>query len=185
MHKPVCISPMFRLTAAAITLTILGVACQSSTTEQPFDTLSAEQKVRAYQLITLGSPYDSLKQQFPGLSDQQFEGKSNVLGRQGLTEASVPVQFDQGEITLELNFRNDSLYSYFFTADQLNRQQADSLSAHILEILEQDFQQPETEEHDEGSYKAVNRFWHTETLDVALTISSTSDQYQVSWGYQQ
>ena len=86
----------------------------------PLQQMPEEVRRNPISAIPLGLNYLQVKEKVDGLSAMRPEGGIESLGREGLHEAVTQVTFDTLQTELEFNFRDSTLYSYYYTASGLD-----------------------------------------------------------------
>ena len=157
----------------------------STAIHQSFNKLDNRQKLRAWQFIPLGSSYKKVKANVDSLSNIQPEGGISALGDEGLTEAKTKIMFKQYPSEVEFNFKNDSLYSCYFTINELKQKEILDLHREIRSVYDTLFGSAEEEHQRNGGYEAHTFYWHKGTdLNANMTLSATGEKFRLSWGYQ-
>lgn len=150
----------------------------------PLQQMPEEVRRNPISAIPLGLNYLQVKEKVDGLSAMRPEGGIESLGREGLHEAVTQVTFDTLQTELEFNFRDSTLYSYYYTASGLDSISAWRLYREIRKQYSDDYGRFETERQDEEGYHSRSSFWHRAAFDANATLSSGNHTYTVSWGFQ-
>ena len=134
--------------------------------------------------IPLGVTYSDVARRISGLGELKPE-----LGgiAEELEEARAELTVMGRDAIAEFNFRNDTLYSYYFHVDAASCTDADSLYSDIIEFYRDAFGQPQTEAEDEGGYAWESASWplppDIRASKVAATLGRHGEACRVGWGY--
>ncbi|HEY8402574.1 MAG TPA: hypothetical protein VIK89_15000 [Cytophagaceae bacterium] len=99
------------------------------TTERVEIGLNTEDKsfLEFAEVIDLGVNFKTLKEKIPSIKGIRPEGNMDELAAQGLTETSITSQLMGKTASLEFNFKNDSLYSFYYLVSEQDTEKGDRL----------------------------------------------------------
>jgi hypothetical protein len=161
---------------------------QERNTSLTFEQWEPGVRLHPYQSLKPGSSVQQIQELFPDIGSPQAEGGSTTLKQRGLTELATQVTFDNKTVEAEFNFRNDTLYSYYFTILESSWSRADRDRWHDMLVKEWNraFGDVQPEEQQEGAYQASTHFWHQDSFDAVVTKSQTGKALPIiSWGIQE
>lgn len=132
--------------------------------------------------ITFSISYKKAKEIFPNLKKPNAEGGGYTSASNGLTEASATIGLMNKKINLELNFRNDSLYSYFFTLEESNFEKAGIYYRSIRNFYNGKFGDCRQEAIEEENRYTESCYWPGREFQTF--ISNNINEGNISWGFQ-
>ena len=134
--------------------------------------------------IPLGTYYEEVRRRVAGLGELEPELEDSA---DELTEARTTMHVLGYDADVEFNFRNDTLYSYYFHVDADSCGDAVSLYSDIIEFYRDAFGRPQTEAEDEGDYAWEAASWalpaEIRASKVAATLGRQGDNCRVGWGF--
>ena len=86
--------------------------------------ITDQDKLLLIEHLPLNVNYTQAKKLFPYLSHTTAEGNSTYLESKGLTEAFLDMKVFSHKARIELNFKDDRLYSYYYSINLLNKKTA-------------------------------------------------------------
>ena len=89
--------------------------------------ITDQDKLLLIEHLPLNVNYTQAKKLFPYLSHTTAEGNSTYLESKGLTEAFLDMKVFSHKARIELNFKDDRLYSYYYSINLLNKKTASEL----------------------------------------------------------
>lgn len=152
--------------------------------DAPPPDLTEEQKLMLIQEVPLGVDYAYVEDRFQTVGPEEREALG--AGDQ-LSQAFLPVSILNEEGTLEFNFDDDALYSYYYRLDSLacdvGEQRYDELNSFYSDY----FGDAREEEEQANDYRSRSSFWRMGEQEgaVAMTLGEQSDVCRLSWGFQQ
>ena len=99
-------------------------------TEAPVDLGLSKEDINYLTLpedFPMGSSSKSIHTKIPALKGIRPEGGSDELAAQGLTESKAKITILKKPADLEFNFRNDSLYSFYYTITEEDYNKAEKI----------------------------------------------------------
>ncbi|MBI4056309.1 MAG: hypothetical protein HY399_02040 [Elusimicrobia bacterium] len=136
------------------------------------------------QQVPLDLTYEEVKKQIPTLGKKLPEGGSDVLQQQGLTEASTKVSLFNSEALLEFNFKNDKLYSTFFSLSEIDCDASQSLYQQLQKFYSSRFGKASEESETEEGYPREGSSWSTKNSSIILENNIYDNSCTLSWGFQ-
>src|SRR5690625_7016734 len=134
--------------------------------------------------IPLGTYYEEVRRRVAGLGELEPELEDSA---DELTEARTTMHVLGYDADVEFNFRNDTLYSYYFHVDADSCRDAVSPYSDYIEIYRDAFGRPQTEAEDEGDYAWEAASWalpaEIRASKVSATLGRQGDNCRVGWGF--
>jgi hypothetical protein len=130
--------------------------------------------------LRFGLTYADLDGMLPGLGELAPDG--GVSG--DLHEAKRSVRLFDYDADLEFNFKNDSLYSYYFFVRELGGSASQELYDWLQKFYTEHYAGYSEETTDEHGYSSRTSYWKGDGFTAVLTRSIQGDACSVSWGFQ-
>ncbi|MFW5972902.1 MAG: hypothetical protein ACOCTG_02835 [Bacteroidota bacterium] len=142
-----------------------------------------EEKLLLIEDLPLGSNYEDVRALFPAVGPEEPE---QGLEDEALSRAFLPVSVLGNDATLEFNFRDTELYSYFYRIEPIDCSDGAELYGELQNFYQERYGEPEVEQTRENVYTARSSFWRDaeERADVAMTLGQQVDECRLSWGFQ-
>jgi hypothetical protein len=137
-----------------------------------------------FERLPTGAGWDHAKAVLPGLGRPQPLGGFESLGREGLTEAILPVTIDGHTGERACNFRNGRLYSSFVRVADIHERRAAAIADSIEGMFATRYGPGTADRQDEPGAHAVTRYWDADSLTVSVSHGGVGDRWFISWGYQ-
>ncbi|MFN3403125.1 MAG: hypothetical protein ACK40G_03455 [Cytophagaceae bacterium] len=132
--------------------------------------------------IPLGSNYKYIKEKFPKLKAPRPEGGSEQLGAQGYSDATSEIRLMNYSGTIEFNFKNDSLYSYFFTLNENDYDKGMNLYYGLQTFYNEKWGACIEENVEEMHKYSRSCYWNPENFSTVMSYNINSGM--LSWGFQ-
>ena len=147
--------------------------------------ITDQDKLLLIEHLPLNVNYPQAKKLFPYLSHTTAEGNSTYLESKGLTEAFLDMKVFSHKARIELNFKDDRLYSYYYSINLLNKKTASELYEKIWCFYTERHGKPNWEtKNSESNYISHSSFWNSENYAVVLTNNIFPAKCILSWGFQ-
>lgn len=134
--------------------------------------------------LPLGLPFEEVRVRFSVITPLGPEGGMSGSSEHRLEEARTTLKVLNHETTLELNFENNRLYGFVFSVAGLDSLRADLLRSELQRFYTMEFGNYHQEFQSEGSYRSETSIWTTPDTEVGLTLSVSSGEFLVTWGFQ-
>ncbi|MFN6947074.1 MAG: hypothetical protein ACK4ND_19175 [Cytophagaceae bacterium] len=142
-----------------------------------------EQFLSLIDSISLGSTYNDVKKRYSELGMQRPEGNMAENARRGLTEAHLKTSLLDRQGNIEFNFKNDSLYSFYFTITEPDFEKGDIIYAGLQNYYSEKIGSCIEETAEEYNRYSKSCFWENNKYDAAMTYNLNSNS--ISWGIQE
>ena len=179
------LAPLFIVIFGLLQTNCQGFRAESSGSYL-FDFEQAERDaLTLYNVISLEATYGEVHERVHGLGELTPEGGSALQAALGLFEATASTELFDTETSMEFNFKNGRLYSYFFFLRELDLNTAGRLYHRIKEFYTSVFHHGAEEEEQNGDRLTKSVYWIAPDQEVVLTINTTNGASVLSWGFQQ
>lgn len=136
-------------------------------------------KLRLNRQLSLGTPYDALRNRYRGLGPLQNEPVA------GLSHAHLPVRVMGVPMQLRFSFEQNLLYSYRYEAESVACRVADEMYRNLRTFYTGEFGSPREEPLEDGPDAAIVSYWSTpQREDVVLTRGRRGNVCRVAFGFQ-
>ena len=130
----------------------------------------------------MGTHFKAIHTKMPEFKGIRPEGGSDELASQGLTESKNKVTFLGKSVDLEFNFKNDSLYSYYFTITETDFNKAEKLYKGIKQFYNKKIGQGKEISAEEETRDKKTCVWVEKSPYGVLTYNLNTGL--ISWGFQ-
>ncbi|MBX9851546.1 MAG: hypothetical protein K2X86_07275 [Cytophagaceae bacterium] len=130
----------------------------------------------------MGTHFKSIHSKMPEFKGIRPEGGSDDLAAQGLTESKNKVTFLGKPADLEFNFKNDSLYSYYFTITETDFNKSEKLYRGIKQFYNKKIGQGKEIGAEEETRDKKTCVWTEKSSYGILTYNLNTGL--ISWGFQ-
>lgn len=143
-----------------------------------------ENALSLYKKIRLGATYSQVHGLVSELSELTPEGGSATLAGFGLFEATALTQLFGQPTTLEFNFENGSLYSFYFSLFELDHDAAIHLYHRITGFYASVFSCGTEEKETVADSLLQSFYWPMDNLEAVATLIIKNEVSILSWGFQ-
>lgn len=133
--------------------------------------------------IALGTDYQKIKEQVPNLKEIRPEGNSDVLAAEGLTEATASASFMEKQTGIEFNFKNDSLYSFYYLINELNTEKGERLYKGIRTYYLERWGEGKKMPVEEETHYSTSYYWELGNGRFGV-MTYNLNTGNISWGVQ-
>lgn len=154
-------------------------------TEAPVDLSMTKEDIQylsLHDIFPMGSNYETIHKRIPALKGIRAEGGSDELAAQGLTEAKTKITMLRKPTDVEFNFRNDSLYSFYYTITEHDYNKANKIYKGIQQFYNKKLGQGRQLTAEEETRHLQTTVW-TATFPYGVMTYNTNTG-MISWGFQ-
>jgi hypothetical protein len=131
--------------------------------------------------VNLGFSYSDTKNQYPSLKATRPEEKKEELAAAGLTESVNKLQLFGSDVAGEFNFKNDTLYSYFFTYTEKDSEKAEKVFYAVVDYYAEKLGEPKPDKVEEENHYSQVYLWPS-VKGVVPFISFNLNTNTLIWG---
>ncbi len=144
--------------------------------------LSKEDKVvlDLLQSIEMGFSYLEVKEKYALVKGIRPEDKKDELANAGYTESLCKQTLFEGVASAEFNFKNDSLYSYFFTFNDKNSEKAEQVFQAVKKYYSSKWGQAQAEEIEEENHYSQTYVWPARSIVPYVNYNVNTNT--IVWG---
>jgi hypothetical protein len=128
-----------------------------------------------------GTNFRKIHDEF-GIKGVRPEGGLDDLAAQGLTESKTKTTFLNKNIEIEFNFKNDTLYSFYYTLTEPNYNEAEKLYKGIKQYYNKKLGPAVTPPVEEDTRDVRTCYWLEKFPYGVLNYNVNTGQ--ISWGFQ-
>ncbi len=139
--------------------------------------MTDDEKLLLFEQLPLGSPASRVRALLPALGESRAEGPS-------LTDATVAYEFLGHSTQLELNFKDDILYSVNTGVSDLGASDGQAMFERLTDFYSRRFGPPVAEDGNDSPYFVSSRSWQLSVAEVGFIMSFTDSLRRIGWGYQ-
>jgi len=139
--------------------------------------MTDDEKLLLFKQLPLGSPASRVRELLPALGEARFEGTS-------LTDATVAYEFLGHSTRLELNFKDDILYSVNTGVSDMSAADGQAMFERLTDFYSKRFGPPVSEDGSDSPYFVSSRSWQLPVAEVGFIMSFIDSTRRIGWGYQ-
>lgn len=132
--------------------------------------------------VPLGTTSHAIHDKIPSIKGVRPEGGSDELAAQGLTEAKTKVTILGKPTDLEVNFKNDSLYSFYYTIVEPDFNKAEKTHKGIQQFYNKKIGQGTQLPSEEETKNIITTVWTQKYPYAVMTYNVNTGL--ISWGFQ-
>jgi hypothetical protein len=131
--------------------------------------------------IDMNFSYMKVKEKYKALKGIRPEDKKDELANEGYTESVCKQNIFGGTSNVEFNFKNDSLYSYFFTYTDKDSDKAEQIFQAIKKHYSAKLGQAQLEKVEEENHYNQNYIWPSKK-SVTPYLNFNLNNNTIVWG---
>jgi hypothetical protein len=131
--------------------------------------------------IQMGFSFTDVRSKYKALKGIRPEEKNDELAEAGLTESVCKQSLFGGEASAEFNFKNDSLYSYFFTYNEKDSEKSEQVFQAIKKYYSSKWGDAQLEKVEEENHYSQNYIW-TSKKSVLPYVNHNLNTNAIIWG---
>lgn len=132
------------------------------------------------QSIEMGFSFNEVKAKYPMVKGIRPEEKKDELASEGLTESVCKQSIFGGEASVEFNFKDDSLYSYFFTYSDKDSEKAEQVFQAVKKYYTGKWGPAQLEMVEEENHYNQSFIWPGSAILPFLSYNLNSNT--IAWG---
>ncbi len=133
--------------------------------------------------IKIGSDYNAIKEKYPDLRGIRPEEKKDELAVQGYTESVNKQMLFEKEAVLEFNFKDDSLYNFFYTINAKDNESADIIYKGVKKYYSGIWGEPTIEKVEEENHYSQDYIWRKKNDNITTPyINYDVNSNTIVWG---
>ncbi len=133
------------------------------------------------EVVDIGFSFMEVKAKYKILKGIRPEEKNDALAEAGLTESVCKQPLFGGEATAEFNFKDDSLYSYFFIFSNKDSEQAEQVFQAIKKHYSTKWKQAQLEKVEEENHYGQSYVWPSKNAFVPY-LNFNLNTNTIVWG---
>jgi hypothetical protein len=133
------------------------------------------------QKIEMGYSFNEVKEKYNAVKGIRPEDKKDELASAGLTESVCKQSLFGGEAIAEFNFKDDSLYSYFFTYNEKDSEKAEQVFNAVKKYYNDQWGESQLERVEEENHFTQNFVWPSQKAIVPY-LNFNLNTNTISWG---
>jgi hypothetical protein len=132
--------------------------------------------------IPLGITYSQIKSLMPNIGMQRPKGNNEQLAKQGSTEARLKINLLHRKGNIDFNFKNDTLYSFFYTLTEADFEKADDIYYGLQNFYSKKIGPCVEDKVEEYNRYSKSCLWESTKYNATMTYNLNSNI--ISWGIQ-
>jgi hypothetical protein len=133
------------------------------------------------QKVEMGYSFNEVKSKYDAVKGIRPEDKKDELASAGLTESVCKQSLFGGEAIAEFNFKDDSLYSYFFTYSEKDSEKAEQVFNAVKKYYNTQLGEAQLEMVEEENHYNRNFVWPSQKTIVPY-LNFNLNTNTISWG---
>jgi hypothetical protein len=133
------------------------------------------------QNIEMGYSFNDVKSKYDAVKGIRPEDKKDELASAGLTESVCKQSLFGGEAIAEFNFKDDSLYSYFFTYSEKDSEKAEQVFNAVKKYYNTKWGESQLEKVEEENHYNRNFIWPSQKTIIPY-LNYNLNTNTISWG---
>ena len=145
-----------------------------------------DEKLLLINYLPLDITYEEAKFRFPNISETRNEGNSDLLGKNGLTEAFINIEIFDLNAKVELNFKNNKLYSYCYFLMDIDLSLSSTIYDKLKSFYSKHYGEFEEDNESEHNYLGYHCRWKMKDFEFGITnnVYEYNNTATLGWGYQ-
>jgi len=131
--------------------------------------------------IEIGYSFNNVRVKYPLVKGIRPEEKKDVLATAGLTESVCKQPIFGGVAAAEFNYKNDSIYSYYFTYSDKNFKKTEQIFYSIMDYYSEKWGEPNPEGVEEENHYSQNYIWPSKRKSVFF-VNYNINTGLIVWG---
>ncbi len=131
--------------------------------------------------VEMGYSFNEVKSKYDAVKGIRPEDKKDELASVGLTESVCKQSLFGGEAIAEFNFKDDSLYSYFFTYSEKDSEKAEQVFNAVKKYYNNQLGEAQLEMVEEENHYNRNFVWPVRKAIVPY-LNFNLNTNTISWG---
>jgi hypothetical protein len=131
--------------------------------------------------IDIGFTFTKTKEIYPKLKGIRPEEFKDRLASKGYTETTCRDTLFDGIVEAEFNYKNDSLYSFYFTYTETNFEKAKIIANEIRNFYSKKYGEPTAEKIEEENRFNKNYYWPLVNKSQPF-INFNLNSNEITWG---
>ena len=145
--------------------------------------MTDEEKLMIFNLIPKRITYQDAKAILPEMGELKTEGGGSFDPNYGLYESFLYLEIFGRPAKIEFNYRNDSLYTYYFFISNIDSSLAEEIYSNLQRFYEGKFG-PYAKERETWEYFSESSYWELDTFNFSISKSIyTKDNAIIGWGF--